>query len=609
MNTKYFLTTACFLALSAPAGLGAQEKKPAPYFTDVSAEAGLAGVSVQNAVWADLNGDGYADCLTWGSGPVMNVFLNTEKDGKRVFKDFTQESGINHNPDISTGTRVASFVIAGDVDNDGDMDLFSGLYCEFEKPKTDPADKKGETPLKDAAGNIVYEKTDNGLRSEILLNDGTGRFSVRKDNRAAFPPETASSGAFFDYDGDGVLDLFVGNWYKEYGLSYISYPSRLYKGLGGGMFSEATEDASLLTQPTEGKPDSSRPVYGVSHCDWNNDGLQDVLISVYGRQANRLWKNNGDGTFTDAAVEASLDGDEIRHGRYPAGSKREAEQEWRSHGNTFSAACADYDNDGDMDVFLGEITHGWAGEASDRSSLLENLGPKKGFAFRRYADLLGRVHQSTVNWNQGDMRASWADLDNDGRQDLLLASGDYPDGQYLRLFRQVKPLELEEITDKAGFNWESSGSISIADYDNDGRLDILAGKSWMRMPANRRSGPVPAAALFHNDLDNGNHWLSVKLAGSGEGGTNKGAVGARVKVKAGGLTQQREVSTSHGHSGLSDEQVLHFGLGKAAKADSIEVIWSSGDVTFENVPADRFVKIVQGAMTPEISTKPFARKK
>ncbi|PIU20712.1 MAG: hypothetical protein COT18_00815 [Elusimicrobia bacterium CG08_land_8_20_14_0_20_59_10] len=606
MTIRQFLITACLIALPAAYGFSAEDKEPAPWFKDVSAEAGLSGVSVQNAVWADLDGDGYADCITWGGGPAMNVFLNTEKDGKRIFKDFTRESGINRHPDISTAARVANFVLAGDVDNDGDTDLFSGLYCEFEKPKTE---KGGEKPLKDAAGKVIYETADNGLRSEILLNDGAGRFHVRKDNRAAFPPETTGSGAFFDYDNDGLLDLYTGSWYKEYGLSYISYPGRLFRGLGGGMFDEATEEAQLLTLPTEGRPDSSRPAYGISHCDWDNDGLQDILVSVYGRQANRLWKNNGDGTFTDLAPAANFDGDGIRHGRYPAGSKRETEKEWRSHGNTFAAACADYDNDGDMDVFLGEITHGWAGEASDRSSLLENLGPKKGFAFRRHADLLDRVRVDTTNWNQGDMRVTWADFDNDGLQDLLLASGDYPDGQYLRLFRQKKPLVFEDITEKAGFDWESSGGVSIADYDNDGRLDILAGKSWMRLPAERRRGPVPSPALFRNRLSNGNHWLSVKLEGSGEAGANKGAIGARVKLKAGGVTQLREVSSSHGPSGLSDEQVLHFGLGKAKSADSIEVIWTSGGVTFEDIPADRFVKIVEGAMTPELSRKPFARKK
>lgn len=589
-----------FLAPALPAFSG-----EGPYFVNVASQTGLTAVSAQNPVWADLNGDGYPDCVLNSAhgGQSTAVFLSTRAGA--AFVDFTAESGINAAPGLSTAARTGSVLVFADVDNDGDPDLFSGRYSEFEKPVTDP---KTEAVLKDASGAVLYAKADDGLRSAVLLNDGLGHFSAVKDAGVENPPETTSAAAFLDYDNDGLADLFTGNWYKEYGVSYISYPSRLYKGLGGGKFREVTAAAGLLTKPSEGWPDSSRPVYGVSHCDWNNDGLQDILVSVYGRQANRLWKNNGDGTFTDVAPLTGFDGDGIRHGRYPARAKRKQELPWRSHGNTFSAACADYDNDGDADVYLGEITHAWAGEASDRSSLLENLGPRRGFAFKRYPDLLRRVHLDTTNWNQGDMRVSWADFDNDGLQDLLLASGDYPDANYLRLFRQVKPLVFEDVTKAAGLDWESSGGISLADYDGDGDVDILAGKSWMRMPADRRGGPLPAPALFRNDIGDKNGWLSIKLEGRGAGGANRSAIGARVLVRSGGLAQWREVLSSHGHAGLADEFVLHFGLGLADKADSVEVRWGgpSGGVSFfKDVPARRFLKITEASPELKVSVTPF----
>ncbi|MEI7528838.1 MAG: CRTAC1 family protein [Elusimicrobiota bacterium] len=603
MNLKAVPFLACLLFAASEAGAATAA---APYFIDISSEAGLAGASAQNVNWADLNGDGYDDCVISGNknGPAAEVFLSIKKDGRRAFLNFTEESGLNRHPLVSTAARVGSFQVFGDVDNDGDLDIFSGMYCEFEKPKTAPG---SETPLRDEAGNIIYDKPDHGLRSEILLNDGSGRFTALKDSGVNLTPETATSAAFFDYDNDGNLDLFVGNWYKEYGISYVSCPSRLYRGLGGGSFEEVTSTAGLMTQPTEGKPDSGRPVYGVSHCDWNNDGFQDILAAVYGRQANRLWKNNGDGTFTDAGAATGFDGDEIRHGRYPAGSKREPEQEWRSHGNTFSAACADYDNDGDMDVYLGEITHGWAGEASDRSSLLENLGPKKNFAFRRDADVLHRVHQDTKSWNQGDMRVTWFDFDNDGLQDLLVSSGDYPDGQYLRLFRQIKPLQFEDVTDKAGFNWESSAGISLADYDGDGDLDILAGKSWMRMPAAKRSGEFPAGALFRNDAGNKNNWLAVTLEGRGAGGANLSAIGARVTARTGKKKQIREIAGGYGHAGQANSLTVNFGLGAAKKIDSLEVRWGgrAGSVSvFKNVPVNVFARIRQYPEQISFSTGP-----
>ncbi|MDD2804690.1 MAG: CRTAC1 family protein [Elusimicrobiales bacterium] len=589
--TRFLLLLVSALPASAAEG---------PYFVNVASETGLAAVSAQNPAWADLNGDGWPDAVlgsTFG-GQASYVFLSS--GGAGGFYDFTAESGVNSAPAPSTAPRAGSALVFGDLDNDGDLDLFSARYSEFEKPKTDP---KTGAVLKDQTGRVLYEKADDGLRSAVLLNDGAGRFSHLPDAGIEAPPETTAAAALFDYDNDGVLDLYAGNWYKEYGVSFQCYPSRLYRGLGGGKFAETTAAAGLLTAPTEGGADSSRPVYGVSHCDWDGDGRQDLLVSVYGRQANRLWRNNGDGTFSDHAPASGFDGDALRHGRYPPGVKREPEREWRSHGNTFSAACADYDNDGDADVFLGEITHGWAGEASDRSSLLENQGPGKGFAFRRHPDLLYRVHQDTKNWNQGDMRVSWGDFDNDGRLDLLLASGDYPDGQYLRLFRQVKPLKFEEVTARAGFDWESSGGISVADYDRDGRLDILAGKSWMRIPGDRRRGAWPAPALFRNQIRNGNHWLAVKLEGRGAGGSNRGGVGVKVIVKAGRLTQERELSTSHGHAGLTDEQVLHFGLGKAKRADSIEVRWGTGAAVFKNVAADRFIRIAEGGVLADWPAK------
>ena len=592
--------------ISAAADVSAQTQNSKKWFTNAAEEAGLSDTSMQNGIWADINGDGWDDLIITGKDGTTKtkVLLNEEKDGKRTFRDFTEESGLAKDPAFPGMERQAAFFTAADINNDGFTDIFSAIYCEYDKPKTD----KAGNILKDEAGNIIYEKKDDGLRSQIYLNDGNGHFAQVSGNN--FPPETVSAALFMDYDKDGNLDLFTGSWYKEYGISLICYPSRLYKGNGDGTFTDVTEKAGLLTKETEGKTDSSRPVYGVSHGDWNNDGYEDIFVSVYGRQANRLWKNNGNGTFTDIAKKTHFDGDEIRHGMYPEWlkSSRQPEKEFRSHGNTFSAAPADYDNDGDLDIFLGEITHGWAGNSSDRSSLLVNGGKKKDFSFTRYPDLLNRVHQHPDNWNQGDMRASWADFDNDGKQDLLLSSGDYPDGQYLRLYSAKKPLVFEEKTELAGFDWESSAGISIADYNNDGCMDIIAGKSWMRMPAEKRQGRVPSPALFLNACDNGNGWLHITLKGKGKGFTAKSPAGTKAILRTGFLfpkRQMRFVKTSHGHSGLADSQRLHFGLGKSKKA-SLTVEWNSGKAIYRNLPANHFIRITEGNPLPEISEKPFA---
>ena len=192
---------------------------------------------------------------------------------------------------------------------------------------------------------------------------------------------------------------------------------------------------------------------------------------------------------------------------------------------------------------------------------------------------------------------AWLDFDNDGLQDLLISSGDYPDGQYLRLFRQGEDHRFEDVTKECGLNWESSGGISIGDYDRDGDLDILAGKSWMRMPAERRDGDHPAPALFRNDVGNRNNWITIQLCGKGRGHSNRNGVGARITVEAGGKKQIREIRGGCGHSGQFDPPEAHFGIGKAFVIDRITVRWPDrrhSIQVLEQVKPNRLLKITEG---------------
>jgi len=143
---------------------------------------------------------------------------------------------------------------------------------------------------------------------------------------------------------------------------------------------------------------------------------------------------------------------------------------------------------------------------------------------------------------------------------------------------------------------ESSAGISLADYDGDGDTDILSGKSWMRMPREKRLGSFPAGALFRNETAAGNSWLSVTLEGKGAGGANKSAIGSRIIVTAGKLKQLREILSGAGASGQANSLTQNFGLGKAKKVNSLEVRWgdSAGSVSvFKDVPVNKFVKVRQ----------------
>ena len=539
----------------------------APWFTNIAKECGLAGKPAHRAVFADLDGDGRPDCV------LERQRLYLQRDG--AWLDASDASKLNV-------PRVGDVIAFGDVDNDGDLDCFSGKNCDFERIDA----KSGEPAVKD-----------DGHRSLVLLNDGEARFAPVKDSGVEKDPATTCAAAFLDFDADGKLDLFVGNWYRNYGTNVECYPSRLYRGRGDGTFEDVTEKMGLPMRREAGKRDSCRPVYGVSHGDWNNDGRQDLFICAYGRQWNLLLENRGD-SFVDRAAETTFDGDDDRSGDYPEGVKRAKEPEFRANGNTFDCAIADVDNDGDLDCFLGEITHWWAGPSSDFSSILWNQGKEKGFVFKRDTGSIKRVHEGK-EWNQGDLHAAWLDFDNDGLLDLLVGSSDYPDRQELRLYRQKADHSFEEVTKEAGFDWEGCGGISVCDFDRDGDLDILAARSFFRLPAERTKDRIAEAALFRNDVGNKKRWIQLVLEGTA---ANRQAIGARISVRVGTTTQLREIRGGEGHAGHQDPSELHFGLGAAAAIDEIVVRWPDRDglsQSFKAVATGRRYHLKQGGgLTP-----------
>ncbi len=469
----------------------------------------------------------------------------------------------------------------------------------------------------------VQKDADHGLRSGIYLNDGRGVFEAAPTSGFSGADAFGSvmALAIVDVDGDGALDLFEGAQYRYYGLLEGGV-DRLWKGDGEGGFTDATRSVGLMTQAQPATDRSSRPTYGVTHGDMNNDGRQDLLVMTYGRQWNRQWRQTKDGKFEDVARATTFAGDAIDHGAYPDWVKermnRKDEQPFRANGNTFDCAVADYDNDGDLDCFLGEIAHAWAGESSDKPALLINRGADADFAFKRIAvdELLPkRPFRTDQNWNYGDLHIGWLDYDNDTLQDLLIASGDYPDGQFLRLYRQLPDHTFEEVTQFAGFDWEGCGSLSLGDVDRDGDVDIVVGRSFARLNKAHRDKflggmTVNEIGVFRNDAANasGNHWLNVRLVGSARpgkrGGANRSGLGARVTIRTGDVTQIREIRGGSGLANHQDPPEAWFGLGAAKTVDEIVVTWGDAKGTtqrFTNVAANRFVTLTQGRAEPVLA--------
>ncbi len=548
------------IALLAPA-LRAQEEKPAPLFDDWTESAGLKDQAGQSGVvFADVNNDGWPDLIVDGG----RVFLNQ----KGKFPAATEIKDLLPDPTATPPVPGHGLVI-GDANNDGNLDLFV----------TWTTDPKGD-------GFV-----DHGRRNELWLGDGKGGFALKKETGLSTEPATTITGTFLDVDGDDNLDLFVGNWWKHPWKSPEVLISPLYKGRGDGTFEDVTKKAGLEGNANPGRRDSRRPIFSVTHTDWNNDGRQDLLVGTYAGKWNQHWRNNGDGTFTDVAKETGYDCD--TRGR------------WYSWGGPdgdycnvflFTTPCADFDGDGDMDCFQGTIRH-WDWRATDPSMLLVNEGREKGWKYRRDIEAVPRpaprvnVQQTQENW--GDLHAGWLDVDNDGWIDLVIASSDYVDPQVLKLYRQ-KPDgsgQFDDWTARLGFTWVSASCLSFADVDRDGATDIVVARSHMRFDAALQKKHPLAVGLFHNleAKRAGNGFFNVRLQGQ--------AVGARVTITTGNHRQIREVTGTVGIGGQRDDGDCRFGIGKAAVIDRVEVRWpdrANTTQTFEKVAPSAFYTLKRG---------------
>lgn len=566
-------------------------------FIDGTDAAGLGGLSSARVCLIDVNGDARPDA----------VIRDKVADGSDRFRVYLNSpGGVFTELDRPTGLPVpqgGDCLVLADLDNDGHADaiLTRSLDINNEKfqPPTDPPG------------------------TAWLPGNGDGTFGLPRLIPAAKAATTACI-AVGDADRDGLLDLWIGNWYVKYGASMEAFTNDLLLQRraddGSVMFirQPLPEDAETFDETRDA---AGRPTYGVmiARVLDASDRRADLIELNYGRRWNRLLVPHLDAGWTDQAPLLGFDGDDNRSGRYPSWLKERAkadprfpsedEKPYRSNGNTFDASVVDIDRDGDFDMFVSEITHAWAGDSADRSRFLVNTG--QGFespeALRvdrippipppaQWPTLGTPGHPYAPNWNQGDLFCQLADLDQDGRLDLLISSGDYPDpppfDERLRVFHQEPDGTFHDITAASGIDHVGSQQISLGDVDGDGDLDILVGETFNRFSADDiksrgLGGPDgrPRVRLFLNQAtqDGAGRALILKLVGDPARGVSRDALGAVVRMTAdldgdgpdGPVTQSAMLIGIGGHAGKQMEFIVHFGLGRAKAAASIVVEWPS----------------------------------
>ena len=585
-------------------------------FTEVTAELGLGpddlNITATGVTVADIDGDHWPDLtVTMGQSTrddpadSKNRFRLLRNMAGTAFEDLTWTSGLFDARDGTPG-RATTYVIYGDVDNDGDVDAFSVVYQDADK-----------TELVDF--------------TSLMLNDGTGHFTHGPDRAftsGAYDP--LASAAFLDFDRDGVLDIFTGHQYGQYGVLSSTIQDSMFKGDGAGGFDDVTDAVGLTTQKaltsTLSDGTAHKPTWGVAACDLDGDGWSDLLTASYGRQFNALYRN-AQGMFEDLSQVSAFAHDDNEDytdnhmyacfceahptnaacaGAPPAAggcagwenywNVGSDDKPWRLGGNSSNSLCGDLDNDGDLDVVAVELRHGWAGSSSDRTELLRNDGfPATPFV-RPGNDETGLARSFGINSNEGDLGGALGDLDNDGKLDVLIASSDYP-LTYSHIFQQQADGTFLNVSEEAGSRLPRAHGLALVDFDRDGDYDLVWGTSLARWAATDYPKP-PDAAYVHvlrNDTGQSANRLMIHLVG-GEG-TNLGAVGARVSVHAGGGTFVREQQSGYGLTGFQHDALMIIGLGDTCVADDLEVRWpnAAGDVdTFHDVPANYVLVIEQG---------------
>jgi hypothetical protein len=545
----------CMACALSPALILSQGRaaKPAtpPLFADVTAKAGIDFVHKSGAspekymvetfgsgvAWIDYDNDGFPDLYFINGAPgTANALYHNNTDG--TFTDVTARAGVAAN----TGANAKSYktgVAVGDYDNDGYLDLYVTAF----------------------GPNILFHN--NG--------DGTFRDVTPAAGVAGPPTEWSTSTGFFDYDHDGRLDLYVVNYLdyrleenlycgpRKEGYRMYCHPTqfdgmadRLYHNNGDGTFTDVSKKAGVANPAGKG--------LGVTFCDYDRDGDTDIYVAN-DTVRNFLYRNNGDGTFTDVAYAAGVGFDP--NGKPQAG---------------MGVDCADYDGNGYPDIFVTNFSE-------ELNALYKNLGDGT------FEDVSSRVGMDAAFLPLG-FGTKMFDFDNDGDLDIHITNGHVIDNVKLfqpNLSYAQKDLLFENIGGKFKDISAQAGAalqplrvgrgLAVADFDNDGYPDVVISSLGQR------------PALLKNLGARAGNWIIIRAKGKKSNGFG---LGATVKLQTADGTQVREINNVASYLSSNDTR-LHFGLGQAKIVQQIEILWPSGTrQVLKDVPVNQILVVEEG---------------
>ena len=364
----------------------------------------------------------------------------------------------------------------------------------------------------------------------LWQNNGGAGFVNATSKIPSFGTHESRGAAWADLNRDGYLDLYVGGY--EVWDPGQTFPDKILT------YNKVSQQFTATWSET---------VYrarGVTAADFDRDGDQDVYVSNYRLQPNRLWRNNGTGVMTDVAAARGVAGD----------------GDLGAWGHTIGSSWGDFDNDGYMDLFVGNFSH--SASYQDRPQFLRNPGTAGG-AFQLKKTLDG------ADWQESYASPTLGDYDNDGDLDLFFTTvygGDAP-----RLYRNDGNWNFTNVTAAEGLaGLGATYQAGWADFDNDGDLDLVT------------DGKI----FVNNESQTGsNHWLKVKLTGDGTT-VNSAAIGSEVRINVGGKTLTRQVEGGTGE-GNQNDLTLHFGLGSHSGPVDLEISAGGESWLIEAVAVDQ----------------------